>query len=168
MENILPSDNAGLDHHRDDVARNDLVADLTFEADANFPVAFNKYSSLSCNEDLYHFPKEKVAIIDEDGNIVAANNRWLATSNTEPYCANSTPTFSTNYFDFLGLLFPAKDALSAKSKLKEVICGRLEHFSARIVRAQNSRQLVGEIIAFPVNDSPSCLVLVHNFDELDE
>ena len=38
------------------------------------------HSSLSWEQAIYQFPTENVAILDEDGQIISANNYWLATS----------------------------------------------------------------------------------------
>lgn len=116
----------------------------------------HEFTDLSFREALYSFPKKKVAIIDEDGNIIAANDKWLTEAKTTGSKSISMPRLGVNYFDFMHSVFHHDDALRSIMKLKQVISGAALYFVAH-----SDSRYTGDIIAHPLSDCANSLMIIH-------
>lgn len=126
-----------------------------------------KYSGLSWEEAIYKFPTENVAIMGEDGQIISANNCWLAANQGPPGDISSTPEIAINYFEFLRFVLPNKEAQRIVMHLKQLIRGEIQHVVASCTFGLKSAQGSGDIVAFKLVDSPNTLVIIHDFNRAD-
>ena len=116
-------------------------------------------SALSWEQAIYRFPTEYVAILDEDGQIVSANNCWLASSE-----AGRTPGLGLNYFDFIRLLLPRGQAQIVIANLKQLVRDGIGHIVANGDFDEVHAQKQGDIVAYRLVDSPNTLAVVHRFE----
>jgi hypothetical protein len=127
------------------------------------------HSALSWEQAIYQFPTENVAILDEDGQIISANNYWLATSERAENDIERIPGIGLNYSEFLRLLLPKGEARIAIENFKQLIRGEVESVIANYdfdgIHARPSR---GVIAAYKLVDSPNTLAIIHRFGFIAE
>jgi hypothetical protein len=129
----------------------------------------SQYKNLTFRQALYDFPHAEIAVLDEDGYVVAANPLWLECSLGNGVRGgldnDKTPALGTDYFDVCRASFDDSTATALIGHLKQVIVGRASSYLMEYSIAKSGREHTCRLMAFSLIGSPNSLMLVHETNE---
>lgn len=114
-----------------------------------------RYQGLTFRQALYQFPNTKTAILNEDGDIVAANPLWVSE------LSESVFQLGANYFDICRLSLAREDAHLLITGMKRVIIGAEATYLSPYQSANNQSDPANRfrLFACAISDTPNCTLV---------
>ncbi len=122
------------------------------------------FGSPTCREALYQFPNTKIAILDEDGTIIAANIPWTEAISNHRSNAENPFQLGANYLDIWRTTCSPEQSRALVEGIKSVTLGAKATFtlSTNDVPASDASEGPTRIFACPVSDSSNAILVAHH------
>ena len=122
-----------------------------------------KHLGLTFRRALYQFPNTKIAILDENGDIVAANPLWISGLPNGSFDTDNSPRLGANYFDICRHSLAQDDANSLIIGMKKVISGAAPTFLSchRRMDYTAHTETHFSLFACPISDSPNSILVAY-------
>ncbi len=136
----------------------------------------NEFSTLKKLEDLtfeqalYQFPCTMMAILDEDGAIVAANPQWINAFSEQGLIPYNGCELGANFFELCRISLPLEVSSELINRMKQVVVGVKKAFVHNIPDTETGSDsgALKKIFVCPVSDSPNSIVVAYGPDRVPD